>query len=74
MIAISPFGAFLITLNYMNIVSYIKETKVELSHVSWATRAQAIQYTALVILISLAISAYLGLFDSIFSFILKLVI
>ncbi|MBI2482430.1 MAG: preprotein translocase subunit SecE [Candidatus Vogelbacteria bacterium] len=58
----------------MNIVAYIKETKAELSHVSWATREQAIQYTALVILISLAVSVYLGLFDSIFSFILKLII
>ncbi len=58
----------------MNIVSYLKETKAELSHVSWATRSQAVQYTALVILISLVVSAYLGLFDSVFSFILKLVI
>ncbi len=58
----------------MNLATYIKETRAELSHVSWATREQAIQYTALVILISLAVSFYLGLFDSIFSFILKLVI
>lgn len=51
----------------MGLIEYIKETKVEMSHVSWPTRRQAIMYTALVIAIALIISAYLGLFDYLFS-------
>lgn len=45
-----------------------------MKHVSWPTRKQAILYTAVVIIISLATSAYLGFFDYVFSSILKLVI
>ncbi|MEK7170273.1 MAG: preprotein translocase subunit SecE [Patescibacteria group bacterium] len=56
------------------LLTYFKETKAEMKHVSWPTRKQAILYTAVVIIISLATSAYLGFFDYVFSSILKLVI
>jgi len=56
------------------LVTYFKETKAEMKHVNWPTRKQAILYTAVVIITSLATSAYLGLFDFVFSKLLKLVI
>ena len=55
----------------MKIVDYIKETQVELKHVSWPTRKQAIVYTIVVIVIALVVGALLGVFDFIFTTILK---
>jgi preprotein translocase SecE subunit len=51
--------------------NYITETKEEMKHVSWPTRKQTIFFTVLVILISLGVAAYLGLFDYLFSLGLK---
>lgn len=58
----------------MKATQYIKETRAELKHVSWPTRRQSIVYTFIVIVISLAVAAYLGAFDYIFTTLLKLVI
>lgn len=51
----------------MNIFDYIKDTKGEMKHVSWPSKKQIVSYTILVILVSIVISAYLGLFDYIFT-------
>jgi preprotein translocase subunit SecE len=48
-------------------VQYLKDTQSELKHVSWPTRSQAIAFTALVIVISVATAAYLGAFDWLFT-------
>ena len=48
------------------LVEYLKETKAELKHVSWPTRQQTIVFTVVVILISLGVAFFLGLFDFIF--------
>jgi preprotein translocase subunit SecE len=58
----------------MKIVEYIKETRGELKHVSWPTRGQAIAFTVIVILISIGVAFFLGLFDYLFSVILEKVI
>ncbi|HJN62846.1 MAG TPA: preprotein translocase subunit SecE [Candidatus Paceibacterota bacterium] len=58
----------------MKIIDYIRDTKGEMKHVSWPTRFQSVAFTVLVILISLLTAAYLGLFDFIFSEILKAII
>lgn len=58
----------------MKIVEYLRETKGELKHVSWPTRRQAIAFTVLVIVISIVVSVYLGLFDALFSEGLKLIV
>ncbi|NQV88514.1 MAG: preprotein translocase subunit SecE [Parcubacteria group bacterium] len=55
----------------MKIVDYVKDTKGELKHVSWPTRSQTIAFTIIVILISIAVSFFLGFFDFIFSQILQ---
>ncbi|MBI5817339.1 MAG: preprotein translocase subunit SecE [Candidatus Yonathbacteria bacterium] len=55
----------------MALVEYLKETKAELKHVSWPTRKQAISFTVVVIAISIFTALFLGLFDTIFSTLLK---
>ncbi len=50
----------------MKITEYLKEVRAEIAHVSFPTRHQTTLFTALVIIISLAVAAYLGLFDYLF--------
>ncbi|TSC68196.1 MAG: hypothetical protein G01um101472_104 [Parcubacteria group bacterium Gr01-1014_72] len=58
----------------MGISEYIKETRGELKHVSWPTRRQTLLYTAVVIAVSIAVAAFLGVFDYLFSLLLKQII
>lgn len=51
----------------MSFLQYLKDTQGELRHVAWPTRVQTIVYTVIVILLSLFIAVYLGLFDYIFT-------
>ena len=51
----------------MKLTDYIKETRVEIKHVSWPTRKQAVVFTVIVIVVSLATATFLGVFDYIFS-------
>lgn len=51
----------------MSFIQYIKDTQSELKHVSWPTRAQSFGFTALVIVISLVVAAYLGALDEFFT-------
>ncbi len=55
----------------MSLITYLKDTQGELKHVSWPTRAQAIGFTIVVILISIFVSFFLGFFDYIFKLILE---
>jgi len=57
-----------------NLIKYIQETRGELKHVSWPTRRQTLQFTGLVVLLSVIVALLLGLFDYIFAEILKLFI
>ena len=49
------------------ITEYFKETKTELKHVIWPNRKQTIYYTLIVIVLSVIVAYYLGIFDFIFS-------
>lgn len=60
-------GAFLITKIMSKIADYIIETRGELKRVSWPTRKQTAGYTIIVILISVFVALFLGLFDYIFT-------
>ncbi len=51
----------------MAIKQYINETMAEMKHVTWPTRQQTVIYSVLVIVVSIAVSAYLGLLDSVFA-------
>lgn len=56
------------------ITDYFKETRTELKHVIWPSRSQTFYYTLIVIVLSVIVAYYLGIFDYIFSFILQKVI
>ena len=49
------------------ITEYFKETKAELKHVIWPSRSQTFYYTLIVIVLSIVIAYYLGIFDFLFS-------
>lgn len=49
------------------ITEYFKETKTELRHVIWPNRSQTFYYTLIVIVLSVLVAYYLGVFDFIFS-------
>jgi preprotein translocase subunit SecE len=49
------------------LINYVKDTRGELKHVSWPSRKQAAAFTAIVLVISLAVSFFLGFFDFTFS-------
>ncbi len=46
-----------------NIIDFFKEVKEELVKVTWPTREQTIRYTVLVILVAVAVGAFLGVLD-----------
>jgi preprotein translocase subunit SecE len=56
----------------MKITEYIKDTRAEMTHVTWPTRKQAISYSIVVVLVSVATALLLGLSDYVFSSLLKL--
>lgn len=66
--------SFLLSTTRMNPVSYIKATLSELKQVAWPTRDQTIRLTVLVIVLSLAVGAYVGSLDLGFYNLLKLVL
>jgi len=57
------------------ITEYLKETRAELKHVIWPSRSQTIFYTLIVIVVSILVAYFLGLFDFMFSWVLgKLIV
>ena len=58
----------------MKIIEYFKETKTELKHVIWPSRRQTFYYTLIVIILSVIVGYYLGIFDFIFSVFLESVV
>jgi preprotein translocase subunit SecE len=45
------------------LLTYLRDTRGEIKHVSWPTQKQIIIYTILVIVVSLVTAIYLGLLD-----------
>ena len=56
----------------MKLTEYIKETKAEMTHVTWPSRKQTIAYSILVAVVCVGIAAFLGVFDYVFSKLLTL--
>ncbi len=52
-------------------LTFLREAKVELMRVNWPTQKEVIRYTILVVVISLAVSAFLGALDFLFSFLVE---
>lgn len=51
----------------MKLVEYLKETRGEMKHMNWPTKSQAINYTFLVVGLSIATALVLALADYVFS-------
>jgi preprotein translocase subunit SecE len=51
----------------MKLAEYIKETRGEMKHVNWPTKSQAVNYTLLVVVLSVVTAAILAIADFIFS-------
>jgi preprotein translocase subunit SecE len=56
---------------FQKAINFLKESKIELKKVKWPTLRETLQYTLVVIIISLVVAAYLGGLDYIFSFLLR---
>lgn len=55
-------------------LQYFKDVRAEMRHVSWPTKRQAVVYTVVVIAVSLATAVYLGLWDYVFTSVVKQII
>jgi preprotein translocase subunit SecE len=49
-------------------IEYLKEVKAEMKNVTWPSRSQTMFFTLAVLIVSVFIAYYLGLFDKLFSF------
>ena len=49
------------------IVNYLKETRAELRKVTWPSREEAINLTAIVVAVTVAMAIFLGVVDYLFS-------
>ena len=53
------------------VIQFFLEAKAEMLKVNWPTRKQTMNYTLLVVAVSVVVAAFLGGLDWIFSYILK---
>ena len=53
------------------IKKFLDEARIELRHINWPTRAEAIRFTGIVIILSLALAVFLGAADYLFSYLLR---
>jgi preprotein translocase subunit SecE len=53
------------------ILQFLREAKAELMKVNWPTKAQTINYTLIVIGISIAVAIFLGGLDYFFEYLLR---
>ncbi len=51
----------------MVLFDYLRETRAEMRHVTWPTKQQAINYTLIVLAISIGTGLFLGLLDYVFA-------
>ena len=52
-------------------ISFLKEVRIELKRVTWPTQQDTIKYTLIVIGFSLAVAAFLGGLDFLFTWLLN---
>ncbi len=61
--------------NFPSIVlTYFKEVKSEMSKVTWPTRKETTHYTLIVIGISFVVALFLGGFDYLFTFLIRILV
>ncbi len=59
---------------FAKIKNFFAEARQEIKHVNWPTREEAIRLTTVVIAISLGLAIFLGLFDSLFTEVIKRIV
>lgn len=59
---------------FAKIKKFFEEARVELRHVNWPTRQEAARLTGIVIVLSLLLAVFLGAFDYIFSYLVRIFI
>ncbi|HET8574699.1 MAG TPA: preprotein translocase subunit SecE [Candidatus Paceibacterota bacterium] len=45
------------------LINYLKDSRAELTHVSWPTRRQTIAHTAIVVAATLFVAGFIAIFD-----------
>jgi preprotein translocase subunit SecE len=59
-------------MNFFNkITTFLKEVRLEMKKVNWPTRQETLRYTLIVIGVSLAVAAFLGALDFLFTTLLN---
>lgn len=56
---------------WLKIITYLRGVKTELKYVNWPTRSQTINYTLLVVGVSVLVAFFLGAADKFFAFLLN---
>lgn len=51
--------------------SFLKEVRLEMKKVNWPTRKEAVKYTLIIVGVSLAVAAFLGGLDYLFTTLLN---
>lgn len=52
-------------------IQFIRESFAEIGRISWPTRREVFGLTALVLVVSAAVAAYLGLLDGLFTWLVR---
>ena len=52
-------------------IQFFQEAKAEMLKVNWPTKKQTLNYTGLVVIVSIVVAAFLGGLDSTFGYILQ---
>ncbi len=55
----------------MKLITFLKEVKLEVKKVNWPTRKQTVNYTLIVLGISVVVAIFLGGLDFLFTLILE---
>lgn len=53
------------------VATYLREVRVELNRVDWPTRVELMRMSLVVLIVLLVVAVYLGLFDYIYTVIIK---
>lgn len=53
------------------VIQFFQEAKAEMFKVNWPTKKQTLNYTGLVVAVSVIVAGFLGGLDSIFGYILR---
>jgi len=60
--------------SFSKIITYLKESWVEIKKVNWPTTKETMRYSWVVLILSLAIGIFLGVADYIFKLIIQLIL